>query len=102
VTVQAEPGDEPCVVVLILVIEAPRHDLPGKEPAGGLADADQRIVSPAEDWVYGGDRVDAVGDQEISLRADRPVLDLTAVDDLVDVERPFIDLRTDDERSPHG
>src|SRR5262245_66195541 len=82
VAVQAQPGDQPGVVEAVLVEGAARHDLPSYVAAGRLADADERIALAAEVRVDGGDRVDAVGAQQVRRRADRPVLAPPAFEDL--------------------
>ncbi len=43
--VEAQARDQPRVVALPLVEHAPGHHLAGDEPAGRLADADQRVVA---------------------------------------------------------
>src|SRR5262249_4666348 len=101
VAIQAQPRDQPRVVVLVLVVEAAHHELPRGVARRRLAAPDQRIVPAAEVRVDRGDRVDAVADQDIAPRADGAVLGLAAFEDLLDVQRPRVELRADDERPPH-
>ena len=69
------------MVALPLVEDAPGHHLAGDKPAGRLADADQGVMTAPEDRIDRGHGMDAVADQQVPRRADRPVFRQPAVKD---------------------
>jgi pimeloyl-ACP methyl ester carboxylesterase len=101
VAIQSQPRDQPGIVVGRLVEGTPDHELPREEAAGRIADAYQRVVPAAEIRIDGRDGVDAVADEQVPRRADRPILRRAAGDDLEDPERPVIDLFLGEEGPPH-
>ncbi len=58
-------------------------------------------MSAAEYGVNRGHGVNAVADQQVSRRADRPVFGLSAIEDLLDPERTLVGSLLDPEGPPH-
>ncbi len=96
------PGaDQPGIVTVPLVEDAPGHQLAGDEPAGRLANADERVVTVPEHGIDRGHRMDAVAGQQVPLRADRPVFRHPALKDSLHRERTLVHHLVDPERPPH-
>src|SRR5271155_220695 len=98
---EAQAADQPGVVALPLVKNASGHDLPRDVPAGWLAYADERVVIAPEDRIDRGNRMYAVGNQQIPGRADRSIPRRPALEDTLDRERSFINHLVNPERPPH-